>query len=226
MGERIELTSAFDGFVLGAYHAKPQEPRRGGLVLIQEIFGVNADIRRMADGFAADGYEVIAPQLFDRIERDIDLKPGPESRDRAIACMKTTPSDQVLGDVRAALAALKAPVFVVGYCFGGLMAWLAATRIEGLSAAACFYGRLIIDHADERPLCPTQLHFGKTDHTIPLEDAERVAEAHPELQTFFYDAGHGFHREGNAADADAAKLGKLRTLQLFHKTAGKAEMGS
>ncbi len=225
MGEQIQLTSAFDGFVLGAYHAKPQEPRRGGLLLVQEIFGVNADIRRMADGFAADGYEVIAPQLFDRIERDIDLRPGPESRDRAITCMKATPSDQVLGDLRAALAALKAPVFVVGYCFGGSMAWLAATRIEGLSAAACFYGRLIIDHMDEQPLCPTQLHFGKTDHSIPLEEAERVAEAHPELQTFFYDAGHGFHREGNAADADAAKLGKLRTLQLFHKTAGKAEMG-
>lgn len=225
MGERIKLTSAFDGFELSAYRAAPQEPRRGGLVLIQEIYGVNADIRRMADGFAAHGYEVIAPQIFDRIERDIDLVPGPESRDRAITCMKATPADQVLGDVRAALAALKGPVFVVGYCFGGSMAWLAATRIEGIAAAACFYGRLILDHADEQPLCPTQLHFGKRDHTIPLEEAEKVAEAHPELQSFFYDAGHGFHRENDAADADAAKLGKLRTLQLFHKTAGKAEMG-
>jgi carboxymethylenebutenolidase len=225
MGERIELTSAFDGFVLGAYHARPSEPRRGGLVLIQEIFGVNADIRRMADGFAADGYEVIAPRLFDRIARDIDLEPGPASRDQAIACMKATPPDQVMGDLRAAIAALAPPVFVVGYCFGGSMAWLAATRLPGIAAAACFYGRLILDHADEQPLCPTQLHFGKTDHTIPLEQAERVAEAHPELQTFFYDAGHGFHREGNPADADAARLGKLRTLQFFHRAAGKAEMG-
>ncbi len=221
----MRLTSAFDGFELGAYHAAPQEPRRGGLVLIQEIYGVNADIRRMADGFAADGYEVIAPQLFDRIERDIDLVPGPEARDKAIACMKATPADQALGDIRAAVAALKAPVFVVGYCFGGSMAWLAAARVEGIAAAACFYGRLILDHADEQPLCPTQLHFGKRDHTIPLEQAEKVAEAHPELQSFFYDAGHGFHRESDAADADAARLGKLRTLQFFHRAAGKPEMG-
>jgi carboxymethylenebutenolidase len=225
MGERIELTSAFDGFVLGAYHVRPSEPRRGGLVLVQEIFGVNADIRRMADGFAADGYEVIAPQLFDRIEPDIELVPGGADRDRAIALMKATPADQAVGDLRAAVAALAQPVFVVGYCFGGSMAWLAATRIDGIAGAACFYGRMIVDHVDETPLCPVQLHFGKTDHSIPLEEAEKVAEARPELQTFFYDAGHGFHRESNPADADAARLGKLRTLQFFHRTAGKAEMG-
>jgi carboxymethylenebutenolidase len=221
MGEMITLTSAFDGFALPAYHVGPGNARRGGLVVIQEIFGVNQHIRAVADRFAADGYEVLAPAFFERAKSDFQVGYDAFGVGRGRALMEQTPWDQAQGDLQAAIDALQGPVFAVGYCWGGSAAWLAACRCEGLFAASCYYGRQILPMKDETPRCPVILHYGKTDHSIPLEEVERVREAHPDIPLHLYDAGHGFNcDEREAFSADAASLARLRTLQLFHRAAG------
>lgn len=221
MGEAIRLTSGADGFEFGAYHAPHEDARRGGLVLIQEIFGVTDHIRELADGYAADGYETIAPSLYDR------RKPGfAASYDQAdvaegVRLSQETPWDEVAGDLAAVVAALKPPVFVAGYCWGGSATWLAACRVEGLAAASSFYGRRIPELLDETPKCPIILHFGRKDASIPMEVVERIREAHPDVPTYVYDAGHGFFSDRRTDyDADSARLARLRTLQLFAQNGG------
>ena len=221
MGETIQLKSRFDGFEFDAYHAAPGDARRGGLLLIQEIFGVTDHIRELCDGFAADGYEVIAPAFYDRQERgfaadyvDADIQKGAKYS-------QATPWDQVAGDAQAALDALSAPRFVTGYCWGGAATWLVACRCQGVAAAACFYGRRISELADETPKCPTILHFGKTDASIPMEKVDEVREKHPDVPIYLYDAGHGFVSDRRRDyHEDSAKLARLRTLQLFARNSG------
>jgi carboxymethylenebutenolidase len=220
-GHTLGLTNAADGFIFEAYHVTPPDARQGGLVLIQEIFGVTDAIRALADGFAEDGHEVIAPSLFDRLRPSFVADDGPDGLAEARGFSEATPWDQVEGDLNAAIAALAGPVFVVGYCWGGTAAWLAACRCPGVAAASCFYGRRIPELLDETPACPTILHFGKRDPSIPLETVEAIGAAHPDLPIHLYDAGHGFVSE-RAADhhPDSARLGRLRTLQLFHRSSG------
>ena len=221
MGEMITIKSRFDGFELPAYHAAPGNARRGGLVVIQEIFGVNHHIRAVADGFAADGYEVIAPALYERAKADFQVGYDAMGVGRGRALMEKTPWDPVQGDLQAAIDALLGPVFAVGYCWGGAAAWLAACRCEGLAAASCYYGRQILPLKSETPRCPVLLHYGKEDHSIPMEDVEQVRDAHPDIPIHLYDAGHGFNcDERESFSADAASLARLRTLQLFHKASG------
>jgi carboxymethylenebutenolidase len=221
MGETITLKSAFDGFELAAYHAPPNDARRGGIVLAQEIFGVTDHIRELADGFAEDGYEVIAPAFFDRLERGFAAGYTPGDIEKGRRYSEETPWDQVQGDLQAAIVALAGPVFVVGYCWGGTAAWLAACRCEGVSAASCFYGRRIPELVHETPKCPTILHFGRSDPTIPPEVVEFIVEAHPEVPVYLYEAGHGFASDRRADyHADAARLARLRTLQLFQRSGG------
>jgi len=221
MGETIRLKSAFDGFEFDAYHARPTDARRGGLLLIQEIFGVTDHIRELADGFAADGYEVIAPAFYDRLERGFAAAYDPESIARGVAYSQDTPWDQAAGDAAAAVAALKGPVFVTGFCWGGAAAWLTACRAPGVAAAACFYGRRITELNGETPQCPTILHFGKTDASIPPERVEEIREAHPDVPIYLYDAGHGFVSDRRADyDADCARLARLRTLAHFSRNSG------
>lgn len=216
MGETITLKGS-DGFELAAYHAPPNDARRGGIVLVQEIFGVTDHIRELADGFAEDGYEVIAPAFYERLERGFaaaDIEKGRRYSEE-------TPWDQVAGDLQAAVEALAGPVFVTGYCWGGTAAWLAACRCEGVSAASCFYGRRIPELVHETPKCPTILHFGRSDPTIPPEVVEFIVEAHPEVPVYLYEAGHGFASDRRADyHADAARLARLRTLQLFQRSGG------
>ena len=221
MGEMITVKSRFDGFEVPAYHVEPGNARRGGLVVIQEIFGVNAHIRAVADGFAADGYEVIAPQMYERVKPGFEGGYDAFGVGRGRALMEKTPWDQVQGDLQAVIDALKPPVFAVGYCWGGAAAWLAACRCEGLSAASCYYGRQILPLRSETPRCPVILHYGKLDESIPMEAVDQVREAQPDLPIHLYDAGHAFNRFGHEAHvADAASLGRLRTLQLFHRASG------
>lgn len=221
MGEAITLTSRFDGFVLDAYRAAPREARRGGLVLVQEIFGVTEHIRALCDDFAEVGYEVIAPAFYDRLEKGFEADYSAEAIAQGRDYSEATPWDQVQGDLQAAVDALEGPVFVTGYCWGGTAAWLAACRVDGVTAASCFYGRRIPELLDETPRCPTVLHFGKTDPTIPPETVEAIRQAHPELPVFVYEAGHGFVSDRRADyNPDAAALGRLRSLQLFHRSAG------
>jgi carboxymethylenebutenolidase len=221
MGETITLKSRCDGFELSAYRAAPDDARRGGLLLIQEIFGVTDHIRELCDGFAADGYEVIAPSFYDRLEPGFAADYTQEAIQKGVRYSQATPWDQVAGDAQAALDALEGPRFVTGYCWGGAATWLVACRCEGVAAASAFYGRRISELVDETPRCPTILHFGKTDASIPMEKVEEIREAHPDLPIYLYDAGHGFVSDRRADyHADSARLARLRTLQLFARNGG------
>jgi carboxymethylenebutenolidase len=221
VGEAVSLTSKADGFVLGAYRASPDDARHGGLVLIQEIFGVTDHIRELCDGFAADGYEVIAPSFFDRQEPGFEAGYDADGVAKGRAYSEAAPWDQVQGDLQAAVDTLKGPVNVVGYCWGGTAAWLAACRCEGVVAASGYYGRRIPELIAETPRCPTILHFGKRDPTIPPETVEQIRDAFPDLPVYVYDAGHGFASDRRADyDPDSARLARLRTLQLFSRSSG------
>ena len=220
MGETITLT-AEDGHKLAAYRVVPKGTPRGGLVVIQEIFGVNSHIKRVTDGFAADGYVALAPAIFDRVERDFAIGYKPEDIERGRGVRGKLPIEDAVKDVRAAVKALAAErlkVGVVGYCFGGTLAWLAATRIDGVACAVGYYGGGIADTAAEKPRCPVLLHWGETDQSIPPEHHARVRAAHPDLPMHVYPAGHGFNCDERASYHEpSAKLARQRTLEFFAK---------
>jgi carboxymethylenebutenolidase len=223
-GKFIGMTMS-DGAEVQVYHAEPAGERRGGLVVIQEIFGVNAHIRDVCDGYAADGYEVLAPALFDREAPGFETGYDAEgiAAGRRLA-RELHPIETSIADTRTCVEALRAkgPVFITGYCYGGSITWFAACRIEGLAAASGYYGALIPDAADESPRCPTILHFGRHDAGIPMEGVERViAAGHPNVQVFVYDAGHGFNCDRRADfHAESARLARERTLDLFRANGG------
>ena len=225
MGETIRLTSGHDGFEFDAYRVRGDDARRGGLLLIQEIFGVTDHIRELCDGYAADGYEVIAPAFYDRLERGFACDYSEASIQRGVQYSTATPWDQVAGDAQAALDALEGPRFATGYCWGGAATWLVACRCQGVSAAAAFYGRRISELVDETPRCPTILHFGKTDASIPMEKVDEIRERHPDIPIYLYDAGHGFVSDRRRDyHEDSARLARLRTLALFARNgAGRGE---
>lgn len=221
MGEVVSLESGKDGFVFGAYRAPPQDARRGGLVLIQEIFGVTGHIRALADGFAVDGYETLAPSLFDRQQRALEAGYDADGVALGRRLSEAAPWDEVAADLAACVAALAPPVFVVGYCWGGTATWLAACRCAGVAAASSFYGRRIPELLQETPRCPIILHFGRNDPTIPPQTVEAIGAAYPDIPIHLYDAGHGFVSDRRADyDADAARLARLRTLRLFALNGG------
>ena len=226
MGEAISLTSKHDGFQLSAYRAPPGNARRGGLLLIQEIFGVTDHIRELCDGFAEDGYEVIAPAFYDRLEPGFAADYSEAAIQKGVQYSQATPWDQVAGDAQAAIEAMAAPVFVTGYCWGGAATWLVACRCDGVAAAASFYGRRISELVDETPKCPTILHFGKTDASIPMEKVDEIREKHPDIPIHLYDAGHGFVSDRRRDyHEDSARLARLRTLQLFARNGvGRGEV--
>ncbi|MGH7275495.1 MAG: dienelactone hydrolase family protein [Candidatus Rokuibacteriota bacterium] len=223
MGEMITLT-AEDGHRLAAYRATPQVKPRGGLVVVQEIFGVNSHIKRVTDGFAADGYVALAPAIFDRAEPDFSIGYDQADIERGRAVRQKIPLDDMVKDVRAAAKALAAEglrVGVVGYCLGGTLAWLAATRIEGLRCAIGYYGGGIADTAQEHPRCPVLLHFGETDQSIPKEHRQRIMAAHPTLPTHIYPAGHGFSCDERASYHEpSATLARSRTLDFLQRHLG------
>ena len=227
MGEMIKLKSKSDGFEFDAYHVQPGDARRGGLIVVQEIFGVTAGIKQIADGFAEDGYEVIAPSMFDRSERSLDV-PVPEADFGKLMGYAQASFAHAAGDIQACIDALKPPVFITGFCYGGSMSWLAAAQCTGLSAASAFYGGAIATAGLElTPKVPIILHFGKKDQHIPPEHWAKIEAAHPDVPIYLYDADHGFFspdRPPTIHDPDSARLARLRTLQLFHQNSGvKAE---
>ena len=213
---------AADGHRLQAYEAVPVGAARGGVVVVQEIFGVNDHIRRVADGYAADGYRVIAPALFDRVRPGIELgyTDADIAEGRKIRGQLTF--EQALADVEAARKALgDGNIGIVGYCWGGTVTWLAAARLPGFAAAASYYGGGIGQFAVEHPRCPTQCHFGEKDHAIPLTEVAAVRDANPAVEVYTYPAGHGFNCDARASfDAAAAKLARERTLAFFIKHIG------
>jgi carboxymethylenebutenolidase len=215
----MTLTAA-DGHSFMAYTAGPQEPR-AALVIVQEIFGVNRHMRRVADSFAATGYAVVAPALFDRTERGVELGYTAEDVARGRALRGKIDEHLTLLDMLAAAAALPpgVPRGIVGYCWGGTVAWHGATRTSAFRAAVGWYGGGIAAARAEPPRCPTQLHFGETDASIPMADVEAVRAARPEVEVFVYPgAGHGFGCEERASYvAGDAQLAQQRTLTFFAK---------
>jgi carboxymethylenebutenolidase len=223
MAQTLTL-SAEDGHQLTAYRATPAGTPRGALVVVQEIFGVNSHIKKVSDGWAADGYVALAPALFDRVERGVETGYGPDDIQRGRELRGKISTDDAVRDVRAAVRELgrsSLRVGVVGYCWGGTMAWLAATRIEGLSAAVGYYGGGIADTAEEQPRCPVMLHFGETDASIPKEHYEKVRRLHPALPVHVYPAGHGFScDERGSYEERSARLARERTLAFFRQHVG------
>lgn len=214
-----------DGADIAVYHAQPNGTRRGGLVLVQEIFGVTDHIRSLCDQYAADGFEVLAPALFDREHPGFEAEYSGEGFARGVElASKLHPFDLTVADVQTCVDALadQGPVFVVGYCYGGSVAWKAATQMHNVAAASGYYGSMIPDSADEEPKVPVILHFGKKDDHIPLEGVQKVIDKDwPNATVYLYDAGHGFNSDRrDDYDAESAKLAKQRTLDLFAATGG------
>jgi carboxymethylenebutenolidase len=219
----ISVTAA-DGHELGAYVAEPVGEAKGAVVVVQEIFGVNKSIRGVADDFAKEGYLSIAPALFDRFERGLELTYVGEDLAKAFGLYgKLSPDTQLL-DVAAAFAEVAKTgknVAVMGFCYGGLLSWLSATRAEKFGMApACtvgFYAGGVGNVATEEPTCPVMLHFGLADSHIGADQREAVAAAHPEVVINTYpDAGHGFFNVDRAEYApEQAKVAWGRTLEFL-----------
>jgi len=222
-GKMLQMRMS-DGEKIGVYHVEPAGPRRGGLVLIQEIFGVTEHIREQCDRFAAEGYEVLAPALFDREVPGLQASYAPEDVQAALRVARELhPFAQSIADVQTCIDNLKdkGPVFITGYCYGGSVSWAAACRCEGLAAASGYYGSMIPKMVDETPRCPVILHFGKHDKGIPLDGVAAVQARHPEVPVYLYDAGHGFNSDRRSDFHDeSATLARERTLALFRANGG------
>ena len=224
MGQFIELKSA-DGSVIPAYACEPAGKPRGAVVVLQEIFGVNSHIRSVADGYAAEGYFAIAPSTFQRVKPGVELGYTEADMNAGSALMTAVgalPGSGVMPDIQAAIdhaaQAGGGKVGVVGYCWGGLLTWRASCMLEGLSAAAPYYGGGMTaeDEIARAPKCPVMAHFGDQDHWIPLEGVAAFSKAHPEVEVHVYAANHGFNcdQRGSFNEA-AASLARERTLAFF-----------
>ena len=218
MGDQISIKMQ-DGFELSAYRSTPSAESKGVVVVVQEIFGVNAHIREVADGYAAQGYSAIAPALFDRIERDIeldyaeaDMSKGVELAFEGLEMAQTMKDLQSVVDLGAAQGA----VGVVGFCFGGLLTYLSACQLKGVAAASSYYGGGIVGVLDHQPKCPLIMHFGELDAHIPITDVEKIKAANPRIPVHVYDADHGFNCDHRASYSEqAAELALQRTLEHF-----------
>jgi carboxymethylenebutenolidase len=218
VGHDIKLTAS-DNFQLGAYRADPASAPRAAVVVIQEIFGVNHHIRAVCDRFAGNGYVAIAPAIFDRIERNFQSGYSPEEVAVARKFVANPDWTAMLRDSQAAIDAVKdvGPVGIIGFCLGGSVAYAAATKLSGLSAAIGYYGGAIVKFADDKPEVPTQLHFGELDHGIPLSDVDTIRAKRPDVEIHIYPgAQHGFGCDERASYNEAsAGIAKQRSLDFF-----------
>ncbi|GGA57715.1 dienelactone hydrolase family protein [Sphingomonas psychrolutea] len=216
----MEKKTMSDDAEIAVYHVQPTGVRKGGLVLVQEIFGITDHIRDLCDEYAADGYEVLSPALFDREHPGFEADYSGEGFARAVQLARELhPFDLSLADVQTCVDELapKGPVFVVGYCYGGSVAWFAATRMHGVAAASGYYGSLIPAAADEEPKVPVILHFGRHDTGIPMDGVDKViAKDWPNATVHVYEAGHGFNSDRRKDYHEpSADLARERTLELF-----------
>lgn len=216
------VLTARDGHRLSAYQSRPLAAVRGGIVVVQEAFGVNDYVRSVVDRYAKEGYHAIAPALYDRQRADVRL--GYQGSDLVAArnFRAALDWDQVVADVGAAVEAVASAgrVGVVGFCVGGSIAWLAAAHLP-VSAAVSYYGRDIVEFFDRPPRCPTMMHYAERDHHIPLGDVEAVREAYPELPIYVFPGEHGFDCDARPSyEVGSAALARARTLFLFRKYVG------
>jgi carboxymethylenebutenolidase len=222
VGTQVTIRSN-DGFELSAYRADPDGAPRGAVVVVQEIFGVNSHIQAVADRYAGHGYVAIAPALFDRIERGVELGYGADDLQAGLELARgKTDLEQAVQDLRAAASSVAdaGRVGVVGYCWGGLLAALCAIRAgDAFAAAASYYGGGVTGLADQQPVVPLVMHFGEEDHAIPLDEVRQLEQAWPQVEVHVYGgAQHGFncdHRD--SYDAGAAALAEQRTLDHFER---------
>jgi carboxymethylenebutenolidase len=222
MGTKLELV-ARDGGSFSVYRAEPSGPARGVVVVVQEIYGVNHHIRSVADGFARDGYLALAPGLFDRLERDEELAYDAAGAARGGAFPRKLGWDGPLADIQATVeaAAPAGRVAVVGYCWGGSLAFRSAARVHGIACAVGYYGGHIVLQLDQTPRVPLLLHFGEKDAGIPLSDVEKIRQALPAAEIHTYPAAHGFNcDERQSYDALSAALARGRTIDFLRQYLG------
>jgi carboxymethylenebutenolidase len=222
MGGTIKIAGA-DGYQFSAYHEPSFTPRKGGVIVIQEIFGLDEHVRADVERWAKMGYEALAPSLFDRREPGFLAKHDEAGMKAGVAHLMATPMEQALSDIAACAAFLRirgSKVCIVGYCYGGSLAWLAAGKVDGLAAASSYYGSMVQPNAALRLQCPTIVHLGRADSHIPADEvAAAVTAHHPKVPVYIYEgAGHGFNNESpERYNAEAADLARRRTLELFDK---------
>ena len=222
MGTMIQLTAA-DGHKFSAYRAEPKGKPKGALVVVMEIFGVNSHIKKVTDEYAADGYLAIAPAMFDRVQPGLDIGYTPADIEVGRGIMQKMKLDDALKDVQAAMKNVESAgkIGIVGYCWGGFVAWMASAKLSGLSAAVPYYGGGILDNADIEPKVPVMAHFGEKDHMIPVDGVKKLAEKHKKHQVFIYAADHGFNCDQRGSfNAPSAKQARERTLEFFRKHVG------
>jgi carboxymethylenebutenolidase len=218
-----ETLMARDGHTFSTYIAKPAGKARGGVVVVQEIFGLTPHIRSVADGYSQLGYLAVAPALFDRVARGILLGYSPPEVEQGLGYRKQIPTAKAVLDIAAAAAICRhaGKVAVIGFCWGGRLAWDAACEVP-LGAAVCYYGGGIVDDLPKTPKCPTLLHFGEHDKSIPLSDVERIRVAYPQGVYHIYAAGHAFSNDERPQhyDAEASKLAAERTAAFLAQHIG------
>jgi carboxymethylenebutenolidase len=227
MGEFTTIM-ARDGHEFQAWLAGPPGRPRGAVLVIQEIFGVNSHLRTVTDRFASEGYTAIAPSLFDRVRRGIELGYAPAELQEGMGYVKQLDPEATRRDLAAALAVVKhsGRAAAVGYCWGGSLAYLAAVELP-LACAVVYYGR-IVSYLDRRPRCPVMYHFGTADRSIPLADVERVRAASPQAPVYTYEgAGHGFNNDQrDSYQPQAAALARTRTLEFIARYVAGATGGA
>ncbi|GGA64122.1 carboxymethylenebutenolidase [Pseudoclavibacter endophyticus] len=219
MGTRTTLTAS-DGFTLNAYRAEPDGAPRGGVVLFGEVWGLNTWVRSVTDRWAEHGYLAISPAMFDRVEY------GYESEDYSrmpLDFFASYSQETALLDMAAAVEAASegGRVGVTGYCFGGANSWRAAAQVDGVAAASGYYGGGVPNYIGLTPRVPTEMHFGSRDQGIPMEQVEELAQAHPDVDIYTYDADHGFcNSDAPRFDRDACEAASARSLAFFRTHVG------
>jgi carboxymethylenebutenolidase len=216
MGE-FNPIMARDGHEFRAYLSAPAGKPRGAIVVIQEIFGVNSHIRAVTDSYAAEGYTAIAPSLFDRVRRGVELTYQPQDMQEGFGYVKQLKPEDTMKDVAAAMAVVKhsGRLGMVGFCWGGKVTYVAACELQ-LACAVAYYGGSIAQSLDRKPKCPVMYHFGERDKHIPAEDVAKIKAAHPEGIFHLYPADHGFNCDQRGSyDAPSAALARKRTLEFF-----------
>lgn len=225
MIEPTTLKSKTDGFEFTALHASPEVERKGGIIVLQEVFGLDEAVRKDIARWAGLGFEVLAPSLFDRQERGFVAGHSKEGLEIGLRYAAENGDDNPISDVQACIDALKdnGPVFLVGYCYGGTITWRAAARTQGLAAASSYYGAGVASSAGMILSCPIICHFGAKDPYISADaSALAITSAHPDVPVYVYgNSGHGFNNEGPDADPADVRLARERTLGFFEQNASR-----